>query len=92
MVREILAREGILFQQPNCQGELERWERLAEKFGGTTSMDELHAAEGDKMLRKPGSSTSPTRISQARLIDAAILPGLQGRPHNHTTAAIAVAR
>jgi glycine hydroxymethyltransferase len=44
-----------------------------------------------KTLRGPRGAMILSTAEHARKIDSAILPGLQGGPHNHTTAAIAVA-
>jgi glycine hydroxymethyltransferase len=44
-----------------------------------------------KTLRGPRGAMILSTAEYAKKIDSAILPGLQGGPHNHTTAAIAVA-
>jgi glycine hydroxymethyltransferase len=44
-----------------------------------------------KTLRGPRGAMIMTTAEHGKKIDSAILPGLQGGPHNHTTAAIAVA-
>jgi glycine hydroxymethyltransferase len=44
-----------------------------------------------KTLRGPRGAMILSTAEHAKKIDSAILPGLQGGPHNHTTAAIAVA-
>src|SRR6266704_6027330 len=44
-----------------------------------------------KTLRGPRGAMIMCTAEHAKAIDSAILPGLQGGPHNHTTAAIAVA-
>jgi glycine hydroxymethyltransferase len=44
-----------------------------------------------KTLRGPRGAMILCTAEHAKKIDSAILPGLQGGPHNHTTAAIAVA-
>jgi glycine hydroxymethyltransferase len=44
-----------------------------------------------KTLRGPRGAMILSTAEDAKKIDSAILPGLQGGPHNHTTAAIAVA-
>ncbi len=44
-----------------------------------------------KTLRGPRGAMILSTTEHAKKIDSAILPGLQGGPHNHTTAAIAVA-
>ncbi|MGH7815016.1 MAG: serine hydroxymethyltransferase [Candidatus Binataceae bacterium] len=44
-----------------------------------------------KTLRGPRGAMLMCRAEHAEAIDKAVFPGLQGGPHNHTTAAIAVA-
>ncbi|ODS54486.1 MAG: serine hydroxymethyltransferase [Acidobacteria bacterium SCN 69-37] len=44
-----------------------------------------------KTLRGPRGAMLMCTAAHARAIDKAVFPGLQGGPHNHTTAAIAVA-
>jgi glycine hydroxymethyltransferase len=44
-----------------------------------------------KTLRGPRGAMVMTDAEHAKAVDKAIFPGLQGGPHNHTTAAIAVA-
>src|SRR3954447_567205 len=44
-----------------------------------------------KTLRGPRGGILMTTAEHAKAIDKAVFPGLQGGPHNHTTAAIAVA-
>ena len=44
-----------------------------------------------KTLRGPRGAMLMCRQEHAKAIDKAVFPGLQGGPHNHTTAAIAVA-
>jgi glycine hydroxymethyltransferase len=44
-----------------------------------------------KTLRGPRGAMLMTTAEHAKALDKAVFPGLQGGPHNHTTAAIAVA-
>jgi glycine hydroxymethyltransferase len=44
-----------------------------------------------KTLRGPRGAMFMTKAEHAQVMDKALFPGLQGGPHNHTTAAIAVA-
>ncbi|MEV0266451.1 serine hydroxymethyltransferase [Streptomyces sp. NPDC050617] len=44
-----------------------------------------------KTLRGPRGAMLMSRSARAKALDKAVFPGLQGGPHNHTTAAIAVA-
>ncbi|HEV3169910.1 MAG TPA: serine hydroxymethyltransferase [Actinocrinis sp.] len=44
-----------------------------------------------KTLRGPRGAMLLTTAEHAKTLDKAVFPGLQGGPHNHTTAAIAVA-
>ncbi len=44
-----------------------------------------------KTLRGPRGALLVSRSEHAQVLDKAVFPGLQGGPHNHTTAAIAVA-
>ena len=44
-----------------------------------------------KTLRGPRGAHDPVDAEHATAVDRAVFPGLQGGPHDHTTAAIAVA-
>jgi glycine hydroxymethyltransferase len=44
-----------------------------------------------KTLRGPRGGMLLCKAAHAKAIDRAVFPGLQGGPHNHTTAALAVA-
>ncbi|MFD7547085.1 serine hydroxymethyltransferase [Streptomyces sp. NPDC059578] len=44
-----------------------------------------------KTLRGPRGAMLMSRAEHAKALDKAVFPGLQGGPHNHTTAAIALA-
>lgn len=54
-------------------------------------MAELGITTTHKSLRGPRGAMILCKATYAQAIDKAIMPGLQGGPHNHTTAAIAVA-
>ncbi len=62
----------------------------------TTTHKTLRGPRGAMILSNGNPSTPLKRVERTKeniptLIDRAIIPGLQGGPHNHTTAAIAVA-
>src|SRR3989339_800843 len=62
----------------------------------TTTHKTLRGPRGAMILCNGNSSTPLKKVERTRenlptLIDRAIIPGLQGGPHNHQTAAIAVA-
>ncbi|MFJ8887178.1 serine hydroxymethyltransferase [Streptomyces sp. NPDC102402] len=63
--------------------------------GGAHPSPALHAdvvsTTTHKTLRGPRGAMLLTRAEHARAVDRAVFPGLQGGPHNQTTAAIAVA-
>src|SRR3954452_21186133 len=52
---------------------------------------ELISTTTHKTLRGPRGAMLMSREQHAAALDRAVFPGLQGGPHNHTTAAIAVA-
>jgi glycine hydroxymethyltransferase len=52
---------------------------------------EILSTTTHKTLRGPRGAMLMTTAEHAGAIDRAVFPGLQGGPHNHTTAAIAVA-
>ena len=56
-----------------------------------TGHAEVLSTTTHKTLRGPRGAMLMTTSEHARAIDRAVFPGLQGGPHNHTTAAIAVA-
>jgi glycine hydroxymethyltransferase len=62
----------------------------------TTTHKTLRGPRGAMILSNGNPSTPLKKVERTKeniptLIDRAIIPGLQGGPHNHTTAAIAVA-
>jgi len=56
-----------------------------------TGHADVIATTTHKTLRGPRGAMLLTGAEHARAIDRAVFPGLQGGPHDHTTAAIAVA-